>query len=88
MLIREVIRSETAPTFGFSDGREDFFVWDAAIGWRFPKRLGIASLTVKNLFDETFRYQDDNFREFRDEGPSTGPYIPERQIVGRITLYF
>ena len=52
---------------GFSDGRSDFFVVDASVGWRFPKRLGIASLTVYNLFNEKFFYQDDNFREFRDE---------------------
>jgi hypothetical protein len=57
------------------------------VGWRFPKRLGIASLTVYNLFDEKFQYQDDSFREFRNE-PSTGPYIPERRVVGRATLYF
>jgi hypothetical protein len=44
-------------------------------------------LTVYNLFDEKFRYQDDNFREFRDD-TTTGPYVPERRVVGRATLYF
>ena len=58
---------------------------DATIGYRFPRRLGIASLSVSNLFDTSFRYQDDSFREFGDR-PSIGPYIPDRQIVGRITL--
>ena len=52
-----------------------------------PKRLGIATLTVRNLFDEKFRYQDDGFREFRDE-PTSTPYIPERQLMGRVSLYF
>ncbi len=60
---------------------------DAAVGYRFPDRLGMASLSVNNLFDQKFIYQDDSFREFRDE-PSTGPYIPALQVVGRLTLSF
>jgi outer membrane receptor protein involved in Fe transport len=72
---------------GLSDGESAFFVVDASIGWRFPKRLGIATLTVRNLFDEKFRYQDDGFREFRDE-PTSTPYVPERQLMGRVSLYF
>jgi tetratricopeptide (TPR) repeat protein len=73
----------TGPPFSQSD----FFVVDASMGWRFPKRLGIATLTAKNLLNEKFLYQDDSFREFRDE-PSVGPYVPGRQIVGRVTMYF
>jgi hypothetical protein len=85
---QEVVRTPDAELFiGLSDGREDFVVVDASIGWRFPKRMGIAALTVRNLFDQAFRYQDDNFREFRTE-PSASPYVPERQVVGRVTLYF
>ena len=84
---QDVVRTPTAELFGFSDGRTDFFVVDASVGWRFPKRLGLATLTVNNLFNEKFRYQDDSFREFRDE-PSASPYVPERHVVGRLTLYF
>ena len=69
------------------EGKDDFFIVDAAIGWRIPNRLGIVSLEVRNLFDEEFKYQDDSFREFRDE-PSIGPYIPDRTILGRLTLSF
>ena len=71
--------------FGLAEGEDDFFLLDAAIGYRLPKRLGIASLQVSNLLDKGFQYQDDSFREFQDR-PSIGPYIPERQILGRITL--
>jgi outer membrane receptor protein involved in Fe transport len=72
----------------FSQGGHDsFVVVDVGIGYRFPKRLGIASLQVNNLFDEGFRFQDDSFREFSDE-PTVGPYIPERTILGRVTLNF
>ena len=85
---QRVERSAAAKTdLGLTDGSDEFVVVDAALGWRFPDRRGMASLTVNNLFDEEFRYQDDSFREFRDE-PSTGPYIPALQVVGRLTLNF
>ena len=72
MSIKSVVRTPTAELIGFSDGQDNFVVVDATVGWRFPKRFGIASLTVYNLFNEKFRYQDDSFREFRDE-PSADP---------------
>jgi tetratricopeptide (TPR) repeat protein len=85
---QEVVRDPIATEFfGFSDGSDEFVLVDVILGWRFPKRLGIASLVVNNLFDESFFYQDDGFREFRTE-PSTSPYIPERRIMGRVSLYF
>jgi outer membrane receptor protein involved in Fe transport len=86
---QEVVRTASAKELflGLTDGESTFFVVDASIGWRLPKRLGIAALTVRNLFDEKFRYQDDGFREFRNE-PTSTPYIPERQLMGRVSLYF
>jgi tetratricopeptide (TPR) repeat protein len=81
---QEVRRSATAT---FADGSDSFFVVDAAVGYRFPNRIGIVSLAVNNLLDEGFEFQDDSYREFRDE-PSTGPYIPDQQILARITLNF
>jgi tetratricopeptide (TPR) repeat protein len=83
-----VVRSPILKASGFVDGENNFVVVDATVGWRFPKRFGIATLTAYNLFDEKFFFQDDNFRDFRDEPPSTGPFVPERRIVGRATLYF
>lgn len=71
----------------YSEGESDFSVYDASIGYRFPKRRGIASLTVQNLTDREFEYQDDSFREFQD-APSTGPFIPERNVMARFTLSF
>ena len=84
---QRVERSANAKRAGFTDGHDNFFVVDAAVGYRFPDRRGMASLSVNNLFDQEFQYQDDSFREFRDE-PSTGPYIPALQVVGRLTLSF
>ena len=88
---QEVVRCEIPkdpedpPCLGLSDGADQFSVVDLAIGWRFPKRMGIASLSINNLFNENFHYQDDSFREFRDE-PTSGPYTPGIKVVGRVTL--
>jgi tetratricopeptide (TPR) repeat protein/opacity protein-like surface antigen len=69
------------------EGSGDFFVVDAGIGYRLPKRFGVVSLAVLNMFDNKFKYQDDSFREFQTvQQPSIGPYIPDRQILARVTL--
>jgi hypothetical protein len=68
-------------------GDNDFFLADAAIGFRFPNRRGIFSLQVNNIIDTQFKYQDDSYREFRDE-PSTGPYFPERTFLFQATFNF
>jgi tetratricopeptide (TPR) repeat protein len=68
-----------------AQGTDDFTVVDAGVGYRFPRRRGVASLGVRNLFNNGFKYQDDNYREFSDQ-PHVGPYIPDRSIVGRVTL--
>ena len=68
-----------------AEGSDSFFVVDATTGYRLPNRLGVASIAVHNLLDTGFHYQDDSYREFSDS-PSIGPYIPDLQIVGRVTL--
>jgi hypothetical protein len=55
------------------------------VGFRFPKRYGIASVEVRNLFDEKFKYQDDNYRTNEVREPM---FFPDRTILGRITLSF
>ena len=71
----------------FPDGSDSFITVDVGVGYRLPKRRGVISLQVANLFDSDFDYQDDNYREFRDE-PSSGPYIPDRTILARGSLQF
>jgi outer membrane receptor protein involved in Fe transport len=66
---------------------DDFVVVDALVGYRLPKRFGIASLQVNNVFDTDLHYQSNSFREFRDE-PAISRYVPKRTIVGRITINF
>jgi outer membrane receptor protein involved in Fe transport len=60
-------------------------VVDAALGYRLPKRWGILTLGARNLLDEKFLYQDDNFRTSDIRYPF---FIPDRVIFARITLSF
>jgi tetratricopeptide (TPR) repeat protein len=83
--VNQKVKRTPGSIFAEAEGRDDFFLLDAAVGYRFPKRLGIASLSVSNILDQGFKYQDDSYREAQDQ-PSIGPYFPERLILGRITL--
>ena len=78
---------ERYPASTLPEGEDSFSVVDLALGYRLPKRRGIVSLTVHNLLDEEFKYQDNSYREFGDE-PSVSPYTPERLIMGRVMLSF
>ncbi|WP_455234063.1 FecR domain-containing protein [Thiogranum longum] len=59
---------------------DDFWTIDTGVGYRLPKRRGLLSAGVKNLFDESFKFQDTN--------PSSPTFYPERLVFGRITLSF
>ena len=72
--------ASTAP-----EGNDDFVVLDAAVGYRLPRRRGILSLEATNLLDSGFDFQDDNYRS---NEPKTPRYLPERTILGRLTLTF
>ncbi len=84
MVSQSVVR---APAASQTQGSDSFFLVDTSVGYRLPHRLGSLSVAVKNLFDTDFDYQDDSYREFRDE-PSTGPYFPERTVLARVSLNF
>jgi outer membrane receptor protein involved in Fe transport len=75
------------PAFSFIAGSDDFISVDAVIGWRLPNRLGMISLEARNLLDEQFNYQDDNYRQFGDD-PAVSPYAHERTVMGRLSLKF
>jgi len=76
---------ELAPTSTFEEDSDDFVVVDAAVGYRLPQRRGILSLEVRNLFDEDFLFQDSNIQQ---NEPSNPLFIPDRTVMGRITLSF
>jgi hypothetical protein len=42
----------------FSRGEDDFWVVDAAINYRLPKRYGFITVGATNLFDKDFNYFD------------------------------
>jgi tetratricopeptide (TPR) repeat protein len=59
---------------------ESFWVVDAILGYRLPKRYGIISVEVRNLLNSGFR--------FVDTDPANPAFNPTRVILGRITLNF
>jgi Tfp pilus assembly protein PilF len=64
----------------FQDGEDDFWLVNAAINYRLPKRYGFITVGVTNLFDEEFEY----FETDRDN-----PRIqPDRVFFGKVTLAF
>ncbi|MBW2201824.1 MAG: TonB-dependent receptor, partial [Deltaproteobacteria bacterium] len=65
--------------FGFfEDGDNQFWLVDAAISYRFPKRYGFVALGVTNLFDEDFDYFEVDRNNLRIQ--------QDRQIFFRLTL--
>lgn len=59
-------------------GKDTFWLCDANIFYRLPKRYGIVSVGAKNLFDQSFRYFDTD--------PLNPAIQPERVFYARITL--
>jgi hypothetical protein len=59
---------------------DQFWVFDASIGYRLPKRLGIFSITAKNLFNRSF--------DFQDTDPYNPTIQPKRLILAKLTLAF
>jgi len=80
------------PTYVFQDGdflfrddkvrpgSTDFFVLDAAVGYRLPRRWGLLQLEAVNLFDESFRFQDTD--------PMNPRITPGRCVLMRWTVSF
>jgi tetratricopeptide (TPR) repeat protein len=66
-----------APT---TEKDDQFWVVDASLGYRLPKRRGLVSLGISNLFDEDFKYVDTD--------PFNPRIYPERLVFGRFTLAF
>jgi hypothetical protein len=70
-----------------AEGDDSFTLTDLSVGYRLPKRWGVASLTVQNIFDQDFKYQDESYRTFSTE-PYVSAYVPETTVMGRLTLSF
>jgi Flp pilus assembly protein TadD len=67
-----------------SNRNEDFWTFDAVIGYRLPKKYGSLNMEVRNLFDNDFNYQS----TFDASGPQLSNFIPERQVFFKINLTY
>lgn len=68
-----------------NDGVEKFFLVDASVGYRLPKRMGILSLEARNIFDEAFLFQNINIQTSQS---IVSRFVPMRTIFARVTLNF
>ena len=70
-----------------AEGNDAFVVADGLLGYRFPQRRGLVTLEARNLFDQGFKLQDNNYRIAQDL-TDAGPLMPERSALARMTLNF
>ena len=68
-----------------NEGVENFVLFDAAVGYRFPNRRGILNVEVKNIFDQSFLYRSNTFLKSR---ALNSRFVPARTIFARFTLNF
>jgi tetratricopeptide (TPR) repeat protein len=68
------------PSFVVEPRADRFWTLDAAMGYRFPRQHGVASLEIRNALDKTFQFQDSS--------PEEAMIVPARQVLARLTLAF
>ncbi len=71
--------------FSPGSGQNDFSLVDLSLGYRLPKRYGIVSINLQNLFDTDFHYQGLGLRTKQE---SREAFAPERTISARVTFSF
>ena len=75
----EFFRIGQAPSVDTPEsGSDQFWIFDASVGYRLPKRWGIVSIEGRNLFDRSFQYQDTD--------PVRPIIQPERTVYFKMTL--
>ena len=82
---QKVRQSDLFAQFGQEGFNSDFYLVDAAIGYRFPKQYGLFSLEAKNLFDSNFIFRDRTYQGNENRPPD---FIPERMVFAKLTLNF
>jgi len=71
--------------FGDQSFSTDFYLVDAAIGYRLPKQYGIFSLEADNLLDNRFKFRD---RAFQTNEIRTSDITPAQTFMARFTFNF
>lgn len=64
----------------FFSGEDQFFIVDASISYRLPKRYGLITVGAKNLFNKSFKFQDTD--------PVSPSIQPKSLVFGKFTLAF
>jgi tetratricopeptide (TPR) repeat protein len=64
----------------FQKGSDSFWLLDAAISYRLPKRWGFITVGVTNLLDTNFKYYNVDFENQN--------ILPERTVFAKLTLAF
>lgn len=79
-------------TYVFQDGSDaavgfddEFFVVDAALGYRFPNQRGVVSIEARNVLDSNFGFAE---RILIQDFTAEPRFAPERTITGRASLKF
>jgi outer membrane receptor protein involved in Fe transport len=65
--------------------KDNFWVIDASLGYRFPKRYGQIKIGVSNLLDQDFRYQSAGIDT---QLPQRSTYQPERTVYMSFNMSF
>jgi tetratricopeptide (TPR) repeat protein len=79
------VRQEIDRLENVNNRTENFFLFDASLGYRLPNRRGIISLDARNLFDQSFLFRNLHFQTAEPINPI---YLPARTIFTRFTLNF
>ena len=61
-----------------TSGSDQFWIFDASVGYRLPDRWGIVSIEARNLFNQSFQYQDTD--------PDRPIIQPGRTVYFKVTL--
>lgn len=77
---------ERQPESSLKSGSDRFVLFDLALGYRMPKRRGIISFEVRNLFDKKFNFSDLNLQNISE--PVTPRFVPARTGLLRLTVSF
>ncbi len=79
------VRQKIGPSdnYTFTRSKDSFFLVDASLGYRFPKRSGMFMIQALNLFDQNFLYQD---TKILVDQPSQPRFAPDRTILAKLTI--